>query len=136
MHRYFKNGTEAFYAEKESAKAKEILDQLVDTIEQLDDENTELTEERDQLQIDYDDAVAKLEAYDPHETLKLLEKLNTIGAAMCNYAVETERTIRRVHEIPYPDSGSGAGSDGSSEGGDDSTAGQEVTEGVTRPQIP
>lgn len=132
----YKQTSEAYYADQEAGKAKEIIDQLVSTIDELDTDLTEVKEERDDLEELNSTYEEKVEALDPEAILTLLKDMETAGAAIVNFAANTEAKIRKAYALPYPDFNSGTGSDGSGESAVSEDDGSPSSNGVKGPSAP
>lgn len=136
---YYKNGTEAWYADQEAKKCKDGIDQLVQTIDDQENEIEELKEERDDLQEELDSLEQKVEALpEPTKIIELMDQVETAGAALIQFAVDTRMKLRRAYALEEETTGDspGAGGDGDDKNRGDEADGSTSTEGITRPQVP
>lgn len=123
--------------EDAASDVESAMEAMADQIDTLQGERDEWQEEAERLQEETENLQAKVDCIDPIKTIELMNQVETAGAALIKFAVDTRMKIRKAYDLeesPAP-GGDGADSDGDSQGADNSGNG-EATPGITRPQIP
>lgn len=142
MYNSYKKGTEAWYlmqdaisvhneAESAADGFEEVMTRACDELETMEESLNEVSEERDQIQRDYDELEDLLKSVNVDEMLRVLNNIR-------QYATDHIEKLEAARGNKDEDSDSGAGDSG--DGGSEDTPGQATAEdpagGITRPQIP